>query len=314
MLIVKVALFGSSGLLGSAVSSALRKRSHSCIPYSNQVSVENSKRICLSDSETLTRQLFDEWPDAIINCAAISSPDAVMQNPKFARSINVEGAIRLAEIASHLGARYLHISTDMVFDGSSSPYRSTDVPNPLGEYGIQKLDAEKGVLAVTDENLVVLRITLINGNSPSARRSPHERILRAIANGTTLSLFDDEIRHPCSAENVASAIVELIERPNLNGLFHWAGAEEISRYDLGLRILDRFGFSHHRIQRSQIKDHPGREARPQHLAFELAPLSGKLKTKPASLLDQMEELTLPTDLFDWYRNHADDPSCYIHKF
>ena len=312
--VVKVALFGSSGLLGSAVSRALCERGHSCIPFSNQVSVENSKRICLSDSEQLTRQLLDEWPDAIINCAAISSPDAVTQNPEFARAINVEGAIRLAEIASHLGARYLHISTDMVFDGSSSPYRSTDVPNPLGEYGIQKLDAEKGVLAVTDENLVVLRITLINGNSPSAKRSPHERILRAIANGTPLTLFDDEIRHPCSAENVASAMVELMERPNLNGLFHWAGVEEISRYDLGLRILDRFGFSHERIQRGQLKDYPEKEARPRHLAFELAPLAGKLKTKPASLLDQMEELTLPSDLFDWYRNHADDPSRYVHKF
>ncbi len=313
-MIVKVALFGSSGLLGSAVSSALGKRSHSYIPYSNQASVKNSKKICLSDSEQLTRQLLDEWPDVIINCAAISSSDAVTQNPEFARAINVDGAIRLAEIASHLGARYLHISTDMVFDGSSSPYRSTDIPNPLGEYGIQKLDAEKGVLAVTDENLVVLRITLINGNSPSAKRSPHERILRGIANGTPLTLFDNEIRHPCSAENVASVIVELMERPNLNGLFHWAGVEEISRYDLGLRILDRFGFSHERIQRGQLKDHLGRKARPHHLAFELAPLAGKLRTKPATLLDQMEELTLPSDLFDWYRNHADDPSRYVHKF
>ena len=157
-MVVKVALFGSSGLLGSAVSSALGKRGHSYIPYSNQVSVKNSKKICLSDSEQLTRQLLDEWPDAIINCAAISSPDAVTQNPEFARAINVDGAIRLAEIASHLGARYLHISTDMVFDGSSSPYRSTDIPNPLGEYGIQKLDAEKGVLAVAESALDYVKL------------------------------------------------------------------------------------------------------------------------------------------------------------
>ena len=59
----------------------------------------------------------------------------------------------------------------MVFDGTSSPYRSTDMPNPSNEYGRQKLDAER-ILSVSDENLNVLRITLINGNSPSGKRSP----------------------------------------------------------------------------------------------------------------------------------------------
>ena len=70
------------------------------------------------DENSLTRELLDTWPDAIVNCSAISSPDLVSDNPEYARSINVQGAIRLAEIASHLGARYLHISTDMVFDGT----------------------------------------------------------------------------------------------------------------------------------------------------------------------------------------------------
>ena len=210
--------------------------------------------LSLTDDKTLTRTLLDEWPDAIINCAAISSPDSVNKSPRESHALNVEATARLAEISAHLGARFLHVSSDMVFDGTQSPYRSTDSPNPMSEYGRQKLEAEKRVLAATDENLVVLRVTLLNGNSPSGMRSPHERILNGLATGSPPILFDDEIRQPSSAANVAEAMVELLERPNLNGLFHWAGSEEVSRYELGLRILERFGFSADRITRASLKD------------------------------------------------------------
>ncbi|MDG1139192.1 MAG: SDR family oxidoreductase [Opitutales bacterium] len=311
---VKVALFGSSGLLGDAVSRALAKRHHKSMRYSKQSTFGGAQALCLSNQEGLTRELLDTWPDAIINCAAISSPDTVIKDSSFSRKINIEGAVKLAEIASHLSARFIHVSTDMVFDGTSSPYRSTDIPNPLNEYGSQKLEAEKKVLAVTDENLAILRITLLNGNSPYGKRSPHEKILRSIQNGNPLTLFDDEMRQPCSSENVASAVVELLERPNLNGLFHWAGAEEISRYELGIRILDRFGFSRNRIIKGAIKDYHDSDSRPQHLGFELAPLVGKLTTNPSSVQEQIEELLLPEDLFRWHRQNADKPNVYIHKF
>ena len=311
---MKVALFGSSGLLGFAVKKELFVRNHSCVGYSKRESESKTIPICLSDRDAIIRNLLDTWPDAVINCAAISSPDTVDRDKSFANVINVDGAVLLAEISAHLGARYIHVSTDMVFDGTSSPYRSTDMPNPSNEYGRQKLDAEKRILSASDENLVVLRITLINGNSPSGKRSPHEKVLRTIARGERMTLFDDEIRQPCSAENVASVIVELLERPNLNGLFHWAGKEEISRYELGLKILEHFGFEASRIQKSIIEEFFPKSTRPSHLSFELAPLVGKLKTKPQSIDQQIEGLLLPPDLFDWHRQNADDPSKYIHKF
>ena len=311
---MKVALFGSKGFVGSAVLRALKQRKHSCLQYAHQSLADPERCICLSNKDLLTRKLLDEWPDAVINCAAISSPDSVNQDPLFARKVNVEGAISLAEISAHLGCRYIHLSSDMIFDGTSSPYRSTDIPNPLSEYGRQKLEAEKGVLAVTDENLLVLRLTLVNGNSPSGRRSPHERILNSLFEGKPITLFDDEIRQPCSAENIASVVVELLERPNLNGLFHWSGANEISRYELGIRILDYFGFRHDRVKRGMVKDYPCSEERPRCLSFELAPLVGKLKTKPATIDEQIQELKLPVELFQWFRQNVDYPERYVHKF
>ena len=317
---MKVVLFGATGLLGWSVGQAVLRRRYDLIPFSGNGSddlrgIGRVTPLSLTDDERLTRTLLDEWPDAIINCSAISSPDSVNESPRESHALNVVATTRLAEISAHLGARFLHVSSDMVFDGTQSPYRSTDTPNPLSEYGRQKLEAEKRVLATTDENLVVLRVTLLNGNSPSGMRSPHERILNGLANGTPPTLFDDEIRQPSSAENVAEAMVELMERSNLNGLFHWAGSEEVSRYELGLRILDRFGFSCERIKRGSMEEAPAEiRNRPAHLAFELNPLVGKLKTRPADLDEQLRDLVVPAHLYEWYRENADDPTRYVARF
>jgi dTDP-4-dehydrorhamnose reductase len=297
------------------------RRGYTLLPYTNTSKVSFSeqckaKQISIFDENELRRELFDQWPDAVINCAAISSPDTVDQSPQLARSVNIEGAEKLAQISAHIGARHIHLSTDMVFDGTKSPYRSTDIPNPMSEYGRQKLEAEKKVLAVTEENLLVLRITLLNGNSPMGGRSPHEKILRALASGFEVNLFDDEFRQPCSAENLSDVLIELVERPTLNGLFHWAGNEEISRYELGVRILRRFGIRPEKILRVSVENFTNKkgEYRPRHLSFILNPLSTKIRTQPTSVDDQLEELQIPADLYSWYREFSDDPSCYIPRF
>lgn len=319
---MKIAVMGSSGLLGSAVCREVLARGHKLLSYSNSNRAlpdpnggYETTSLPLGQFDAVIRELFDQWPDALVNCAAISSPDLVDKDPQRASLINVDSARRLAEVSSHLGARHIHISTDMVFDGTSSPYRSTDTTNPLSEYGRQKLEAEKQVLQVTDKDLVVLRITLLNGNSPRGDRSPHERILSALANGQTPCLFTDEYRQTSSAENVAQLIVELIERPNLNGLFHWAGSEVVSRYELGRKILQRFGFKEDRIEPSTLLESIDRVgSRPARLTFELAPLESKVKTRPATLEQQLEEMHLPASLYYWFRQHVDDPSCYHPRF
>ena len=317
---VKIAIFGASGLLGSAVCRTALRRKYKAYPFSfsgadNLPGVGSIVSLDLLEDEKLTRTLFDLWPEVIVNCAAVSSPDTVDENPAHARRVNVAAAEKLGQIASHLGVRYLHVSTDLVFDGTASPYRSTDVPAPVNEYGRQKLDAETLVLQACEDNVVVLRITLLNGNSPTGQRSQHEKLLHAMVAGQTPTLFEDEFRQPSSADNVAEVLVELCERPQLNGLFHWAGSERLSRYELGLRIFERFGFSPDclaKAKRADVADKLGE--RPGDLAFVLEPLVGKLKTQPAAISSQLEELRVPDDLYDWYRSHADDPSCYIRRF
>ena len=294
---MKILLTGASGLLGNAYAEAAVRRGHKVIALYNSTEptargIEQSIQIDAQNLEKLTELALELWPDTIVNCAAISSPADVDADATLAEKINVALPRHLSQLSTHLGARFLHVSTDMVFDGhSAEPYRSTDMPCPTNLYGQTKLMAEREVLAHNPEDPIVLRIPILMGNSLSGTRSAHEKLLAAVARGETPKLFCDEIRQPCSASNVAEVLVEPTERRDLHGIFHWAGAETMSRFEMGQRILKHFGLPLNSVQSICKSDDPEFADRPSNLTFNLHPIVSKLKTKPATFEEQLEELT-----------------------
>jgi len=306
---MKVFVFGASGLVGSAVTRAFVRRRIEAFSFVgghgsgvNGVAAERS--VDVTDSEAVERLILEEWPDVVINAAAVSSPGEVDRDPSHAEKINVAFPRQLAMLTRHIGAHFVHLSTDMVFDGAEGRYRSTAVPCPVNLYGQLKLMAEKEVLKFNDERVTVLRITIVNGNSVTGQRSVHEKLLGAIMAGETPRLFSDEIRQPCSAENVAEVVVELAERNDLHGIFHWAGKDRVSRFELGQSVLRRFGLAEDQILAVKTSEATGVGKRPGDLTLELEPLAGKLKTQPASLSAQMAELRAPAHLYRWVRENG----------
>tara|TARA_B100000989_G_scaffold148407_1_gene110613 strand:+ start:3462 stop:4355 length:894 start_codon:yes stop_codon:yes gene_type:complete len=290
---MKILLTGSSGLLGHAYAQAAVRRGHSVTALYNQNrpiadGLTRTIQLDASQPEMLTNTAIEMWPDVIVNCAAITKLTSVEADAKLAEKINVALPRLLAQLSTHLGARLLHVSTDMVFDGQSEqPYRSTDMPAPTNLYGQTKLMAEREVLEHNTEDPVVLRIPILMGNSPSGQRSLHENLIAAIHAGKKPKLYCDEIRQPCSASNVAEVLLELTERRDLHGLFHWAGSETISRFEIGQRILKHFGLPLDAIESACRDD----ESRPAKLTFNLNPIVSKLKTKPIDFEAQLDELT-----------------------
>ena len=290
---MKILLTGSSGLLGHAYAQAAVRRGHTVTALYNQNrpiadGLARTIQLDASEPEELTKIAIELWPDAIVNCAAISNATSVEADAMRAEKINVALPRLLAQLSTHLGARLLHVSTDMVFDGQSEqPYRSTDMPAPTNLYGQTKLMAEREVLEHNPEDPVVLRIPILMGNSPGGRRSLHEKLIAAIQAGKKPKLFCDEMRQPCSASNVAEVLLELTERRDLHGLFHWAGSETLSRFEIGQRILKHFGLPLDAIE-SVCRDD---DSRPARLTFNLNPIVSKLKTKPIDFAAQLDELT-----------------------
>jgi dTDP-4-dehydrorhamnose reductase len=304
-----VFLTGASGLVGAAVARAAGRRGHRVVgvvgSYVGELSgVEKKIAVDLADETALTATLLDVFPDAVVNCAAVSVPEACDADPARAQVLNVALPTVLARLANHVSARFVHLSSEQIFDGAcATSYRADDSPSPINLYGRQKLESERAVHAAAPEFAVTIRAPLLMGDSPTAKRSTHERLFADWMAGKTAKLYTDEFRQPCTAENLAEVIVELCERADLRGVFQWAGAELLSRHALGVRIREHFKLTEKQAPIAAVTRAETPEAarkRQACLALDIAPLAGKLKTRPQTIAEQLAELKVPPPCREWY--------------
>ncbi|NBX33975.1 hypothetical protein EBR16_01195, partial [bacterium] len=151
------------------------------------------------------------------------------------------------------------------------------------------------------EHAAVLRTSPIIGNSPGGDRGLHERLFLSWKEGRPTSLFTDEIRQPVEVSNLADVTIELCDRPNLSGLFHWAGTDALSRHEIGVRIARHFGLdAGSLVQPISRADVPSAAARPRDLSLRLHPLAGKLRTPAQSFEEQLATLRVPRGCEAWY--------------
>ena len=301
---MKILVTGASGLLGFNIIQACLRRNHTPIALTHTHALDASLSmdqfsLDLSEFTTLERLALDHWPDAIVHTAAISERDIVDKNPQFAEHLNVALPRRLAQIAHHIGALFIHISSDMVFSGKQTePHRTTDLPEPTTLYGQQKLQAEREVLEHCTDRPIVLRIPILNGNGWTGIRSVHEKLFASWSRGKRPTLYTNERRQPTSASDTAEAIIELCERGNLTGIFHWAGLHTVTRAQMGQAILKHFNLPVELIDTVECTE----SERPLNLLLNLHPIAGKLKTTPLSLDQQIEQLTVPKPAYAWYES------------
>jgi dTDP-4-dehydrorhamnose reductase len=158
---------------------------------------------------------------------------AYRQDGPGAWEITVDGAEHVARAAHAVGARLVHLSTDVVFDGrKGSAYVEGDVPAPATDYGRAKAEAERRVAAACPDALLV-RTSLIVGG-PGHEPSKHELLAREPG----VSFYEDEIRCPLQVGDLAAALLELAAL-DLSGPLHVAGADAVSRAELAELVTGR---------------------------------------------------------------------------
>jgi dTDP-4-dehydrorhamnose reductase len=138
--------------------------------------------------------------------------------------VNVEGSAAVAEAAA--GLRLVHLSTDLVFDGTRGRYREEDAPEPVNAYGRSKAEAER-LVAELHRDATIVRTSLLYGGADA---SPQERLA---AEGTRF--FVDEIRSPVQVGDLADALLEVLAL-ELPGPLHLGGADDISRFDFAVLL------------------------------------------------------------------------------
>lgn len=137
---------------------------------------------------------------------------------------NVEGSAAVAAAAE--GRRLVHLSSDVVFDGTRGRYREDDEPSPVNSYGRSKAEAERRVRELHDE-AVLARTSLIYGG---AEPGPQERLA-----ASNTRFFVDEIRSPVQVGDLAEALLEVLQL-DVHGPLHLGGADDVSRFEFAVLL------------------------------------------------------------------------------
>ncbi len=244
---------GASGQLGSYVLAALRSAGE---PYVTAWTGRSRGALCgyalqptpLDQFGALSRAYCEAAPTHVIHTAAVSRIDLCHERPEWADCVNVRATRRLAELAAEHEARLVHVSTDLVFDGTRGDYREQDEPRPLSHYGRSKLAAEGAVREAGGRSLV-LRISLLYGPARNGRSSFFEQQGAALLAGQRLELFDDEWRTPLALTTAAAALLAAATS-ELTGTCHLGGPERLSRWDMGQKLARHLGVREQLVGRS----------------------------------------------------------------
>jgi dTDP-4-dehydrorhamnose reductase len=226
--VVRVLVTGGTGTLGRVVVRSLAAAGDEVHalwhrqPPAPQPAVEWHQQD-LTDFEA-TRRLIDRLHPEVVIHTAYARPD----EPEV---VTTTASAVIAEAGATVGARLLHLSTDVVFDGTRGGYTEDDPIHPVSAYGRAKAEAERLVRDAHPAALIVRTSLIYRGAEPG----PQERLVAdaldaALDHKRGLAFFTDEVRSVVQVDDLAAAVVELIPHTS-TGIIHVAGPEPISRYD-----------------------------------------------------------------------------------
>ncbi|MCX7848296.1 MAG: SDR family oxidoreductase [bacterium] len=186
-------------------------------------------------------------PDVIVHAAAVRDPDLCERQKEYAWRLHVEATRQLAAWCRSNSACLVYISTDYVFDGNAPPYAEDAPVNPLNVYGKTKAEGEHAAREAGE--WIVVRIPLQYGYSQPDDDSLVLKVLSALRSGETYELDDRQARYPTLSDDVAVAILALLERGE-RGIFHLRGPSRLTRYEIWCKIAEVFAMPMNGLRRA----------------------------------------------------------------
>lgn len=216
----------------------------------------------LTDAAAVRRRHASDAPAVVVHCAGLTRSPACQQDPATAWRLNRDVVRTLVALCPP--GSLLSFSTDLVFDGRKGGYVESDAPNPLSVYAETKVAGEQEVLG--GKGHVVVRTSLNYGFSAAGDRSFNEEMVAAARKGGRFRLFTDEFRCPIPAVVTARAVWDLVgsmlahpvgspSRPK--GIYHLAGAERLSRWEIGNVLSEAHPELQGRLDPGSLKDYQG---------------------------------------------------------
>lgn len=234
---------GATGFLGANFTptlgqlTALTRSGHLPAGYESQVTAN------LENEQELRAAVQAAKPDYLLHAAAISSHEEAENDPQRAFQINEDATRILAQAAQEVGAKFIYISTDAVFEGATGNYSETNPTNPFSIYGESKLAGE--VAAMSETNALIVRTNFF-GWSPNGTRSILEFFVNNLEANINVPGFTDFTVTSLYVRQCAEVIRQLATRTTAQGdsnIWHVASTDALTKYEFGVEVANIFGLN-----------------------------------------------------------------------
>lgn len=248
----KILVFGGKGQLGQCLKSVSKK---------DDLVFLSSAEASICNKEQIESVLNKYKPKVIINCAAYTAVDKAEDEAAVATALNTTGPALLAELCRQFDVLIIHISTDFVFEGTTTGLLNEDeVTKPTGIYGKTKLDGERAIQEVWNKHIIIRTSWLYSEYANNFVKT----MLRLAQDRDELNIVADQVGTPTYAMDLASAILAIIDNTDHKyGLYHYSNEGVASWYDFAHAI---FELSNKKLHLKPIKtiDFPTKAKRPAY--------------------------------------------------
>lgn len=229
----KILVTGTDGQLGSEIKDLSNKYTEFEFIFTTIQDLD------ISNFDEIEKKIVEINPDFIINCAAYTAVDLAEENQEKAFLINAKAVGKIAQVSKEQNIKFIHISTDYVFDGKSfKPYKETDVENPVSVYGKTKKAGEKEIIKQTNNYIIIRTSWLYSTYGHNFVKT----MLRLGKERNELNVVFDQIGTPTYAKDLAFSILEIIwfcekNEGNYTGIYHFSNEGVCSWYDFATEIM-----------------------------------------------------------------------------
>ena len=240
--------------------------------------------------EACINAIKEVCPDVVINTSALSVPDFCETHHNEARATNITAVEHLARACEQYGSRFIHLSTDFVFDGRTDRlYTEEDEPNPVNYYGITKLEGEERV-AECCGNYAIVRVVVVYGK---ALPGQHGNIVQLVANklrsGETIRVVSDQWRTPTFVGDISYAVEQLMHHPR-NGIYHICGSDCVSIADIAYRVAEVLKLDRSLILPVTTEEMQEATPRPRFSGLSIAKAKREINYTPHTLEEGIKEM------------------------
>ena len=252
---IKILVTGGNGQLAKCLKDVVINENEFNVDFQDLPALD------ITNKQQLESYFSKNELDYCINCAAYTAVDLAEEQSDLAYAVNAEGPKNLAEVCKKYQVKLLHISTDFVFDGKKqTPYIETDMPNPLGVYGVSKWQGERYIQEVMEDYFIIRTSWLYSEYGNNFMKT----MLRLSETRDEISVVSDQIGAPTYAGDLAEVLIKIIlSSPPNYGVYHYSNSGTISWYDFAVEIFKQFG-KKIEVKPIKTKDYPTAAKRPKY--------------------------------------------------